>query len=41
MGNRERIGTLLLARFGKAFTDEDLVIVEYSATIVGMEMLKS
>ncbi|SFB27482.1 GTP-sensing pleiotropic transcriptional regulator CodY [Clostridium frigidicarnis] len=41
VGNRERIGTLLLARFGEPFTDEDLVIVEYSATIVGMEMLRA
>lgn len=41
MGNRERLGTMLLARFGKRFTDDDLVLVEYSATIVGMEMLRS
>jgi len=41
MGNRERIGTLLLARFGTPFTDDDLVIVEYSATVVGMEMLRA
>lgn len=41
IGNRERLGTLLLARFGESFTDEDLVLVEYSATIVGMEMLRA
>lgn len=41
MGNRERLGTLLLARFGTAFTDDDLVLVEYSATIVGLEILRS
>src|SRR5665647_2775276 len=35
-GNRERLGTLLLARFDKEFTDDDLVLVEYSATIVGL-----
>jgi len=40
IGNRERLGTLLLARFGKPFVDDDLVLVEYSATIVGMEMLR-
>ncbi len=40
-GNRERLGTLLLARFDKDFTDDDLVIVEYSATIVGLEILRS
>ncbi|MGL5649340.1 MAG: GTP-sensing pleiotropic transcriptional regulator CodY [Clostridium sp.] len=41
IGNRERLGTLLLARFGTKFTDEDLVLCEYSATIVGMEMLRA
>lgn len=41
IGNREKLGTLLLARFGEAFTDEDLVLAEYSATIVGMEILRA
>ncbi|MGH4122343.1 MAG: GTP-sensing pleiotropic transcriptional regulator CodY [Clostridium sp.] len=40
-GNRERLGTLLLARFDKDFTDDDLVLVEYSATIVGLEILRA
>ncbi|MEG2018436.1 MAG: GTP-sensing pleiotropic transcriptional regulator CodY [Clostridium sp.] len=40
-GNRERLGTLLISRFGKEFTEEDLVIAEYSGTIVGMEMLRA
>lgn len=41
VGNRERLGTLLLARFGDSFTDDDLVLVEYSATIVGLEILRA
>lgn len=41
IANRERVGTLLLARFGQRFTDDDLVLCEYSATIVGMEMLRA
>lgn len=41
IGSRERLGTLILARFGTPFTDDDLVLVEYSATIVGMEMLRT
>lgn len=41
IGNRERLGTVILARFGNPFTEEDQVIVEYSATIVGMEMLRA
>ena len=40
-GNRERLGTLLLARFDKDFTEDDLVLVEYSATIVGLEILRA
>jgi transcriptional pleiotropic repressor len=36
-----RLGTLLLARFGRQFTEEDLILGEYSATIVGMEILRS
>lgn len=40
-GNRERLGTLLLARFDNPFTDDDLVLIEYSATIVGLEILRS
>lgn len=41
IGNRERLGTLILARFSKEFGDDDLVLAEYSATIVGMEILRS
>ncbi|MBC2578931.1 GTP-sensing pleiotropic transcriptional regulator CodY [Clostridium sp. DJ247] len=41
IGNRERLGTLLLARFDEIFTDEDLVLAEYSATIIGLEILRS
>lgn len=41
IGNRERLGTLVLARFTKKFTDDDLVLAEYSATIVGLEILRS
>ena len=40
VGNRQRLGTLQLASFGRRFTDDDLVLVEYSATIVGIEMLR-
>lgn len=37
----KRLGTLVLARFGSEFTEDDLVLAEYSATIVGMEILKA
>lgn len=36
-----RLGTLVVARFGREFTEEDLVLAEYSATVVGMEILRS
>lgn len=40
-GGGNRLGTLVLARFNKEFTEEDLVLAEYSATVVGMEILRS
>lgn len=36
-----RLGTLVLARFGEKFTEEDLVLGEYSATVIGMEIIRS
>lgn len=40
-GNGERLGTLVLARHDNLFTDEDLVLAEYAATVVGMEIIRS
>ncbi|MDI3534747.1 MAG: transcriptional pleiotropic repressor [Thermosediminibacterales bacterium] len=40
-GGGERLGTLVLARFDEPFTEEDLILAEYSATVVGMEILRS
>lgn len=37
----ERLGTLVLARYDREFTEDDLVLAEYSATVVGMEILRS
>jgi transcriptional pleiotropic repressor len=39
-GGGERLGTLVLARFGKEFTTQDLILAEVSATVVGMEMMR-
>lgn len=41
VGNRERLGTLFITRFQERFTDDDLVLAEYSATIVGLEILRA
>ncbi|MBO0462134.1 MULTISPECIES: GTP-sensing pleiotropic transcriptional regulator CodY [Enterococcus] len=38
-GAGERLGTIILARMEQAFTDEDLVLAEYGATVVGMQIL--
>lgn len=40
-GGGTRLGTLLLARFGREFTEDDLILAEYSAAVVGMEILRS
>lgn len=39
-GVGDRIGTLIVAKFDEEFTDQDLVLAEYGATVVGMEMLR-
>ncbi len=40
VGGGERLGTLVLAKFKERFTSEDLVLAEYGATVVGMEVLR-
>jgi transcriptional pleiotropic repressor len=35
----ERLGTLILARFGDLFNTKDLVLAEYLSTVVGLEIL--
>lgn len=41
IGNRKRIGTLLVNKFEERFTEEDLILCEAAATIVGLEILRS
>lgn len=41
IGGGERLGTLILAKENTEFTDDDLVLSEYAATVVGMEILRS
>lgn len=41
VGGGQRLGTLVLARFNEQFTPEDLVLAEYGATIVAMEIMRS
>lgn len=41
VGNGQRLGTLLLSRYEHKFDDGDLVLAEYAATVVGLEILRS
>ncbi|WP_046175062.1 GTP-sensing pleiotropic transcriptional regulator CodY [Domibacillus indicus] len=40
IGAGERLGTLVLARLEEQFHDDDLILAEYGATVVGMEILR-
>jgi len=40
IGGGERLGTLILARLEAKFNDDDLILGEYGATVVGMEILR-
>ncbi|MEW9501312.1 GTP-sensing pleiotropic transcriptional regulator CodY [Jeotgalibacillus marinus] len=40
IGGGDRLGTLLLARVEQVFEDDDLILGEYGATVVGMEILR-
>ncbi|WP_096199355.1 GTP-sensing pleiotropic transcriptional regulator CodY [Bacillus sp. FJAT-45350] len=39
IGGGQRLGTLVLARLSDSFSDDDLILAEYGATVVGMEIL--
>ena len=41
VGAGSRLGTLVLAKFDRHFTDEDLILAELGATVVGMEILRA
>ncbi|MDN5326959.1 MAG: transcriptional pleiotropic repressor [Moorella sp. (in: firmicutes)] len=41
IGGGQRLGTLVLSKFNVRFDDEDLVLAEYGATVVGMEILRA
>lgn len=41
IGNAKRLGSLLLSRYEIPFTNEDLVLAEYSAAVVGLEIIRA
>lgn len=40
IGGGERLGTLILGRLTEKFIEDDLLLAEYGATVVGMEILQ-
>lgn len=38
LGGGERLGTVIMTRYSPEFTDEDLILGEYGATVVGLEI---
>ncbi len=40
LGSGQRLGTLVISRYNDLFEDDDLVIAEYSATVIGLEILR-
>lgn len=40
LGGGDRIGTLVLGRVSDRFENDDLILAEYGATVVGMEILR-
>jgi len=40
IGGGDQLGTLVLSRLNNQFEEEDLVLAEYGATVVGMEILR-
>ncbi|MTI94447.1 MAG: GTP-sensing pleiotropic transcriptional regulator CodY [Firmicutes bacterium] len=41
VGGGERQGTLIVTRVGDGFNDNDIILAEYGATVVGMEILRA
>src|SRR5699024_5392176 len=39
IGGGDRLGTLVLSRLSESFSEDDLLLAEYGATVVGMEIL--
>lgn len=41
LGGGGRVGTMVLAKFDQTFTASDLILAEFGATVVGMEILRT
>lgn len=40
-GAGERLGTLMISRFDISFIEQDIVLAEYGATVIGMEIIRA
>lgn len=41
IGNAQRLGTFIIARREKSYLEEDLILAEYAATIIGLEIIRA
>ncbi len=41
IGNAQRLGTFIIARREKSYLEEDLILAEYVATIIGLEIIRA
>lgn len=41
IGNAQRLGTFIIARREECFLEEDLILAEYAATIIGLEIMRA
>lgn len=41
IGNGQRLGTFIIARREEAYEEVDLILAEYAATIIGLEIIKA
>ena len=41
IGNAQRLGTFIIARRDKSYLEEDMILAEYAATIIGLEIIRA
>lgn len=41
IGNAQRLGTFIIARREQSYLEEDLILAEYAATIIGLEIIRA
>lgn len=41
IGNAQRLGTFIIARREQSYLEEDMILAEYAATIIGLEIIRA